>query len=235
MIDRDSLEALIIERYGNLQKQNDEVRAVFQSFGSKAALHIIGGWLRDIVHNLYWHTSVKSKDIDVVFQAQTIPTIFDRWERTAFGGYTKRVGNISLDVWRMEDTWTFTQGYLSPPSFANLMKSVTFTVDAIAFEIGTNRLIGDQALQDIAARTLALNCNLYLDKLGSFEAFRAVKMHDKYGYALTNETRVALYNSFSDSALRECVRREATGTAAEADQFVAEWFRKVTELLGLAC
>jgi hypothetical protein len=232
MIDRDSLQALIIERYGNLQKQNDEVRAVFQSFGSKATLHIIGGWLRDIVHNLYWHTSVKSKDIDVVFQAQTIPTIFDKWERTAFGGYTKRVGNISLDVWRMEDTWTFTQGYLSPPSFANLMKSVSFTVDAIAFEIGANRLIGDQALRDIAARTLALNCKLYVDKLGSLQAFRAAKMHDKYGYAPTNETKVALRKSLSEDELKESIRREARENGYAPDEFVAKWFRKVTDLLG---
>lgn len=232
-MDHNIIEGVILDRYLSLQRQNDLVPTIFASFGSDATLHIIGGWLRDIVHNLHWRTSLGSPDVDVVFQAQNIPAMFAQWERTAFAGYTKRIGDISFDFWRLEDTWTFKENYFIP-SFPNLMKSVSFTVDAIAFEIGTNRLIGDEALQDIAAKKLVLNCNVYLDKLGSLQAFRAAKMCAKYGYVVTEDTKVSLRNCLKPDALKECIRREATGTAFEVDQFVAEWYRKVTELLGFA-
>jgi hypothetical protein len=214
----------IINRDLAALRLNENIRAVLSSFEPKAKLFVIGGWLRDIAHNLRWTTALVSRDIDLVFQADEVPAVLSDWERTAFGGYTKCVGGTTMDIWRLEDTWTFKQKYFSP-SFENLLKSVSFTVDTIAFEIGGD-LTGDKALRDIEAKTLALNCDLYLDKLGSLQAFRAAKMSRKYGYVISEEAKASLRNHLRQDELRACIEREF-----ENKEFVDKWSLEVATLL----
>ena len=209
---------------------NPHVQNMVSCFEATAHLYVVGGWLRDVIHNDTWGTELSSKDIDIVFQGGSTPELLLGCDRTQFNGYTLQTGGIAWDCWRLEDTWTFKQGYFAP-SVENFMNSLTFTVDAILFEPRSSQLLGNEALEDIPAKSLRLNCDVYLDKLGSLQAFRAAKMSEKYGYKATAHTKRILRDCLNEMELTKLLQREAQKANVSPEEFVAHWHARVLETI----
>lgn len=80
-----------------------------------------------------------SSDIDIVTTApaselkNAISSFFPVQNR--FGGYRFVVRGCSFDIWRLEDTWAFKQGFLDIRGFEDLLNTTFFNLDAIAFHL----------------------------------------------------------------------------------------------------
>ena len=228
-VSADTANSLIAKHWSEVCS-NIDVGNMIANFEGMEHLYVIGGWLRDLVHNHIWSTELRSKDIDMVFQGGSAPGFLAHCERTEFNGYTFQTGGITWDFWRLEDTWTFIERYFAP-SVETLMRSLTFTVDAILFEPRTALLLANEALQDIRARSLRLNCDIYLDRLGSLQAYRAAKVCEKYGYTPTADTKRILRDKLNEDKLRGLLEKEARKANVSPQAFVAQWLTKVLETI----
>jgi hypothetical protein len=76
---------------------------------------LLGGFARDVALEIaYGRPRTPSRDIDVIVASAntTMPHALERWlvRENRFGGLKLRVSGVSLDVWRLEDTWAFRSG-----------------------------------------------------------------------------------------------------------------------------
>ena len=116
--------------------------AILTSIRPLGEVVAFGGLLRNAA--LFGLDDFRS-DIDLVI-ALSEPTLLDgalesfRPERTSLGGYRLRVDSFQVDIWSLESTWAFKEGFVKEVSVDNLVRTTFFNWDAIAFSLDSGRL-----------------------------------------------------------------------------------------------
>lgn len=120
---------------------------------------IFGGMMREFaLGNARNFTS----DIDLVSAASSeaiVTAIADYLPtRNKFGGFRFTVNQRRFDIWALQDTWAFKQGYVSAPSFENLLKTSFFNLDAAFFHLGSRQVTTHEGYERwIATSLLEIN------------------------------------------------------------------------------
>lgn len=131
---------------------------------------IFGGTLRSLLFSRVFERRFgRPRDVDVVVAGAPLPELEERFRellnrRTRFGGLQLRRGVWQFDVWPVDETWAFKQGYASPATFEQLPWTTTFNLEAIAVEAwpgeGRSRTVfsgDDRFFEGIRSRTIELN------------------------------------------------------------------------------
>lgn len=137
---------------------------------------IFGGMLRDLA---LVGSAGFSSDIDIVTTApasdlkNAISSFFPVQNR--FGGYRFTKQGCSFDIWRLEDTWAFKQGFVAISGFDDLLNTTFFNLDAIAYHL-TRRSILTQPNYFSALQTGILDINLEANPNPERMAARALRL-----------------------------------------------------------
>lgn len=153
--------------FGILKKVNDDKFAIF------------GGAVRD------WYLGRKPKDIDIVLDCSSdivsmLAANF-KHKKSQFDGYQFEIDGVNLDVWRLEDSWYFKQGF-AEPSWNNLLNSVPFNIDAIL--IFKNGKILDNGFCNAIHNCLIELQNPVNKNPKLFIVQRALRFKSKYGFKI---------------------------------------------------
>jgi hypothetical protein len=164
-----------------------EVRSLFHRNGSvwkepildvvqdlrkaKVPAVLFGGTLRSLlVSRISQGRLGRPRDIDIVVSGTTLSQLEERFRhilarRTRFGGLRLQHGAWQFDVWPIGETWAFKHDRrCGPAEFAELPKTTTFNLEAVAVEAwsygGKRRALfsgDDQFFEGILAKTIELN------------------------------------------------------------------------------
>lgn len=95
----------------------------------KKSLAVCGGAARD------WWLLREPKDIDLVLDCsdKIIHMLASNFKhrRSQFNGYVFDVGGVKIDLWRLQDSWAFTQNPLMEKTWGNLLYSFPFNIDSV--------------------------------------------------------------------------------------------------------
>lgn len=120
---------------------------------------IFGGMLRDFA----WGTADSfSSDIDLVTNSsrekvyQAISCFSPSINK--FGGFRFVSGGQHFDIWALQDTWAFREGFVEATGFDALLQTTFFGVDAAMFHLQTKKYMYSSAHdRGISNRMLELN------------------------------------------------------------------------------
>jgi hypothetical protein len=146
---------------------------------------VFGGWVRDTLHSILHGEVPLTRDFDIVVHGSLLPRADG--ETNHFGGRRLSLPErLSIDCWELSRTLAFTRGLLVP-SFPNLLRSTVYRLNACFIDLRDFRLQSEGALEDIRERRISFNCKGYLDVYPEYQAFRAIDLQDRLGYALDDE------------------------------------------------
>lgn len=159
-IDRDTLKSRL--RYFLWQRPatRDQIQMVLEALTDVGPSAIFGGLLRDLC--LLGSRNFRS-DVDIVVDTQSQEDIERRlckWQpaRNKFGGYRFLVGEQPFDVWLLDNTWAFQQGYVEGADFRNLPLTTFFNWDAVAYHVEEGSIIcADNYFEEISERVVDIN------------------------------------------------------------------------------
>jgi hypothetical protein len=158
-----------------------EVVATIDRLALLGDVVIFGGMLRDLL--LFGNAGFDS-DVDVVVVGADkglLGEVLKPYgaQRNRFGGYRLLQRYWKLDVWHLEDTWAFRQGYVSPARPERLIFTTFFTWDAAAFSVATGRVwLHDNFEAHVSSRVLDINLLPNPNPEGAaIRAMRAVLRH----------------------------------------------------------
>lgn len=193
MVDPD-LERFTAERLQRLLAEDGATQAELRRLRNVGAAVVFGGWVRDAIHTHFHGGDLPSRDLDIVVEGP-LPAA---GERNHFGGRRVMLRHgLWMDCWQLSGTLAFTRGLLVP-SFANLLRSTVYRLNGCLIDLESYRLSGEAAVEDIRQRRVSFNCTGYLDVYPAFQAFRALDLADRLGYALDGEV-----SDFVSRTLRE--------------------------------
>lgn len=164
---------------------------------------VVGGFIRDVFRG----PRIQPRDIDVVIDniekssLQALPGA----RLNFFGGTTLSYGNLSVDVWPLEDTFHIREFRLEP-SIESFLAGAPFNLDKIALDIRAAKLYDRGCLDGIHTGTIEYDpANPYLEHV---QAVRAVLLLRKTQFTLAPSAVDMLCRAailLRDN--RECVRQ----------------------------
>lgn len=191
-----TLEREAVAKLRGLLAENADLGAEVRRLLALGEVVVFGGWVRDAAHTVLHGDPLDSRDFDLVVQAPVPGRTGDTINH--FGGRRLRLPDgLLVDRWELSRTLAFTRGLLEP-SFANLLRSTVYRLNGCFIDLRTLRLQGEAAIQDIRDRQICFNCTKYLDVYPEYQAFRAMDLRDRLGYALDDEVA-----SFVAAALKK--------------------------------
>jgi hypothetical protein len=172
-------------RLGALLEENLELKAEVDRLLSFGEAVVFGGWVRDALHGIIHGERLVSRDLDLVVHGSM--SLSPDVEINHFGGrrFCLRDG-LSIDCWELSKTLAFQRGLLTP-SFANLLRSTVYRLNGCSIDLHTRELQNHGAVEDIAAKRISFNCTGYLNTYPEYQAFRAIDLAERLGYALDDE------------------------------------------------
>lgn len=190
------LEREAVGRLRSLLARNPDLDAKVRAVLAFGEAVCFGGWVRDTLHSIIHTETVNSRDFDVVVEG---PLAHCEGERlNHFGGQRLTMPNgMKIDCWELASTLAFRRGLL-PPSFENLTLSTIYRLNGCFLNLGTFKLHGAEAADDIRERRIAFNCQGYLDVYAEYQAFRAIDLADRLRYTLDTDV-----SAFVASTLRK--------------------------------
>tara|TARA_R110001583_G_scaffold81974_1_gene218066 strand:+ start:1764 stop:2549 length:786 start_codon:yes stop_codon:yes gene_type:complete len=128
--------------YGNSNR--NEVRGLVEALISGYPVYVFGGMIRDIC--LEGIQGFKS-DIDLVFDSskKELEKIIAKYSidnitPNKFGGYRIRKNSWDVDIWCLEDTWAFREGFVKNDNIESLFETTLLTWDAAIYDIEARKL-----------------------------------------------------------------------------------------------
>ncbi len=100
---------------------------------------LCGGAARDILlsHN---YNPIIPRDLDIVLKYADLNKISDsfvngvkRWN--CYGGVSIQIKDLSLDLWKLSETWAFKKKYVEVKSFVDFPKTTFLDIDAVAVQL----------------------------------------------------------------------------------------------------
>ena len=177
----DLLERYISHRLGKVISAYPELELLLRELSRFGQVILFGGFVRDAIHSYVHGVETQMRDIDIVVDG----ALTDGADAlNNFGGHRRQLaGSLKVDFWEMRRTYAF-RHHLLEPLISNLPLSTVYTLNACFFDIQTSRLVEHQAVRDIRRRSVAFNCRGYLEVFPEYQAFRALDLADRLGYAL---------------------------------------------------
>lgn len=193
-VDFPILEESVKNKYQILRKTYTEFDDLIRMLGKINEVVILGGWVRNAIHEYMHKSQISFNDIDLVVDGQ-IDMQFNKIARkNNFGGYRINInGNKKIDIWELRQTLAFRKNIFNS-SFSNLLKTTVFTVNSVMFSINSNKVANYNAIEDIERKFIRFNCKDYLNIYPEFQSFRAIKLASDLGYALDSDIRSFIIN-----------------------------------------
>lgn len=157
---------------------------------SQCDVILYGGAVRDFL----FHYNGVIRDFDFVFAGlqsgfleKTAKRFFQKEEyvRNRFGGLKLTKNGLSIDCWRLEDTYAFRHGILKA-SVENLIQAPMLNIDQYAYHMRTQEYFSREQ-----PPTLPRNIDfvLYIDELLELNLLRAVVYGEKYSLPLAKPVK----------------------------------------------
>jgi hypothetical protein len=154
---RMELERLLIERLREDPRYAQALAIVRQN--TTGRIWLAGGMVsRTLLAELY-HTPQERCDFDFVVETIREPLIVPHeWNmrRKAHGNPTFECDDVEIDLFPIA-THAFISSNHLEPTIKNFFRSVPFTIQAIAFDVEEQRLVGDVGMKAILAREYRVN------------------------------------------------------------------------------
>ena len=123
--------------------KRDELKnflGVVNEFGESA---IFGGMIRDF---LIGSPKGFKGDIDIVVDSQSLDELFIVFQnyqilRNKFGGLRINLGSWEIDIWRLSDTWAFSNVPGISPILSNLPFTTFFELDSICYNLRSKKIV----------------------------------------------------------------------------------------------
>jgi hypothetical protein len=194
---------------------------VLENLLAQGNVLIFGGFVRDQIHNVVHGDARSSRDLDLVLQGK-LGTVPIAGLRNNFGGHRHRIGEgLTVDYWELDQTYAFRQG-LFKPRIENLPLTTVYTLNACFYDIAGGQLVEAKAIGDIYKKSIAFNCEAYLDKFPQYQAFRAMDLADRMGYQLDKKVRDFVQSQIAGSTTAAYVEAvQAHRPEAPTEQIVA--------------
>lgn len=188
------LEESVKNKYQILRETYTEFDDLIRRIGDTNEVVILGGWVRNAIHQYMHKSKISFNDIDLVVDGQ-IDMKFNKIARkNNFGGYRINInGNKKIDIWELRQTLAFRKNIFNS-SLSNLLKTTVFTVNSIMFSIKLNKLANYNAIEDIERKFIRFNCKDYLNIYPELQCFRAIKLANNLGYVLDSDIRSFIIN-----------------------------------------
>jgi hypothetical protein len=159
-----------------------------QKLSARGRVVVFGGFVRDRMHELIHGETVPLRDLDLVVDGR-LGAEFDSSSKNNFGGSRVVLGNgLKVDYWELRSTYAFSKGWIEP-ALENLPATTVYSVNACYFDLEEQRIVESGAAADIARRTIAFNCRMYLDQFPDYQAFRGMELAHRLGYQMSAEVR----------------------------------------------
>lgn len=120
-----------------------EIANLIEHLTKHCRVAIFGGMLRDLCLGgsaRFW------SDVDIVtddLNSSDLARVLGAYRpiRNSFGGFRISLTRWRADVWPLNTTWAFREGYVSGQTFADLIHTTFFNWDAIVYEVTGDRII----------------------------------------------------------------------------------------------
>jgi len=130
-------------REGNSKWGNtlNTLESLIRNAGGRIA--IVGGFIRDLYLS---KEEFSPRDIDLVVDNMTIIELEKQINqfcvgKTSLGGYKLIINDCYIDIWRVQDTFSFTIEKKLLPSFNNLSYTTFLNIESIVIELQENKLV----------------------------------------------------------------------------------------------
>ncbi len=185
MVDK-ALEREVAAKLRSLLTENADLASEVHDALALGEAVVFGGWVRDTVHSIVHGEVLHSRDFDIVVQG-TLPRSTGA-ETNHFGGRRSSLPDgLSIDCWELARTLAFTRGVF-PSSFPNLLRSTVYRLNGCYVDLREFHLRSEGAIEDIRNRRIWFNCKeYYQDVFPEYQAFRAIDLGDRLGYALDDD------------------------------------------------
>ena len=155
-----------------------------------AALYLVGGAIRNLAIEEIHGFRPKIEDLDLfinnVGNDIVLYDLFPRvqTERTDLGGIRWEPPGCpyDFDLWLMKDFVVLEKLNL-PPTLANLLSTIDFTMNALVYDLKRRRLHQRNALPDIGNRLLEFNTRVFYTPLAVF--YRSLLLRHKIGFVFS--------------------------------------------------
>lgn len=182
----------------------EPLMAALAAIGSPP-VYLFGGLIRDVA---LYGAAANPRDVDLVVAGLSVAELGSavrRWQIsvTSFGGLELLVEGTRVDIWRLEDTWAFRKGWLSPISIEFLPKTTYLKLQAVVAQLRydgpTPGVIHQNGFYE------ALNCDCVEINCANVPAvetslLRAVFLAEQLGRRLGPQLRADVTTRLSDLA-----------------------------------
>jgi len=189
MVDRIRVESAVDSFFSRpeIASRLEYLRACFPQ---EARFLVTGGAIRNLIIELIHGSAPATRDIDV-FIAE-VDKNFPLAERMA----VENIGPTELGGWSWQPAgcryafdlcllpnFVIIAKYDLAPSLENLLKSVDFTVNAVAYDVAGRRIFERHCISDISRRVIEFNTRRMASKL--LHAYRILLVRHKTGFRLS--------------------------------------------------
>ncbi|MCK4650053.1 NUDIX domain-containing protein [Candidatus Pacearchaeota archaeon] len=155
--DEKSLSEILVKKLREIQEYKEIISLVKEN--SEGNIYIIGGAVsRTLARELYGG-SQETNDFDfVVDKLNEKITASEGWEVSyqKFGNPTFKKGNVEVDIFPISEHEYIAKKKLKP-TIENMLEGVPFTIQALAFNIKNNELIGKEGIEALRNRKFKVN------------------------------------------------------------------------------
>jgi tRNA nucleotidyltransferase/poly(A) polymerase len=157
-----------------------------------AVIYLVGGAIRNLTIEFFHHRRLSTDDIDLfvggvaedIHLAEIFPE--ERFVSTDLGGVRwKPAGSAyDIDICLLKD-FIIIKKYRLDPRLENLLDSLDFTMNTVAFDIRSRRLHESNALADIQKQVMVFNTLRLYTK--TTIAYRTLVLRHKTGFTLSQD------------------------------------------------
>lgn len=167
-------------------------RELFRKLKQAGNLYLIGGVLREYRDR---GALRDLRDIDIIIDVREQDVwkeILDRYlpKKNSFGGYKLVCSALIVDIWPLEETWAYREGYVvcKPEEYVmNLPKTVFLNLDAIIYDFNKDIWYDEKYLEAMNSRVI----DVVLEKNPRIllNIVRAMVLKKRYGMSFSDGLR----------------------------------------------
>jgi hypothetical protein len=190
------------------------VERLQRTFPIGTAIFVVGGFARDCARALIERHPVKSKDLDIIIDTNSLANELEKFNgklsRTPLGGFHWIPVGASgwIDVWQLSDTVWIRAQHL-PSTIEAFLNGVDLNIDRIAVGLHNHTVMDRGCLSGLVGRFIDLDATTKLKELALDELARAVVAHLKTGYALSERVLSSLDHADLSALLERSSERLA--------------------------
>ena len=168
---------------------------------------VFGGCVRDF---LFFRGDVRFRDLDYVIcgmenNEKLIDLVNESFEAqeihvNQFGGVKIVEKDISIDCWRLEDTYAFRKGKIQSIDVEHLLDTPMLNIDKYAYILNTKEYLNECNVHEFPKE---IRFNLYIEDILELNLIRALIYSKKYGIKLSKPVREKIKMVYNDETRRK--------------------------------